>query len=220
MKKITYLIGILFISFPLSAVTLSCPKGPVERAGMILIKSYNGIPCVLVGKSSHVKNAIIVNFPAGGCDARDRYTTRTAARETKEETGGLLIYDPMRISHMPYIYANKHQLFVKPTKASVRKLTQSVQTAQINPMLSHAYKEVDQYYALPIQNLLNAAKAVNRYRVRGQINQAIIVRNGLNKVKSMNGYDLIFESHYLSTIAKDYTNAKRIFEHLTGKKFS
>ncbi|MDP3531674.1 MAG: NUDIX hydrolase [Alphaproteobacteria bacterium] len=220
MKKIIYLISAL-ISFPLSAVTLSTPAGkPVERAGMILIKDYNGTPCVLVGKSKHITSAKVVNFPAGVCDAGDTYTSRTAAREAKEETGGLLTYKSSKIRNMPYVYANKHQLFVKKTKASVTALTQAVRAAQLNPSLGHAYKEIDQYYAIPVQNLLNAAKAVNGSRVNGRINQAAIVRNGLNKIKSRNGHDLVFESHYLSTIAKDYKNAKNIFESLTGKKFS
>lgn len=218
-----YLISVL-ISFPLSAVTLSCPKGPVERAGIILIKTYQdgtpyGTPCVIVGRNAKVRNVNLVNFPAGSCERKDRYTSVTAARETYEETGASLKYDPTQVSKMPYVYANRHQLFVKNTRASVTLLTQSVQSA-LRSSLPAAYKEVSQYYAVPIQNLLNAAKAVNGSRVNGRINQAVIVKRGLNRLKSGNGHNLVFDSHYLATIADDYYNAKRIFEYLTGRRFS
>jgi 8-oxo-dGTP pyrophosphatase MutT (NUDIX family) len=219
MKKIIYLISVL-IAFPLSAVTLSTPSGkPVERAGIILIKDYNGTPCVLVGRNAKVNSVNLVNFPAGSCERKDRFPSITAARETYEETGASLKYDSAQISRMPYVYADKHQLFVKNTRASVTLLTQSVQSA-LRSSLPGAYKEVSQYYAVPIQNLLNAAKAVNGSRVNGRINQAVIVKRGLNRLKSRNGHNLVFDSHYLATIANDYYNAKNVFERLTGRRFS
>ncbi|MDP3531673.1 MAG: NUDIX hydrolase [Alphaproteobacteria bacterium] len=215
MKKIMYLMGIL-ISFPLFAVQLQCAKGPVERAGMILVKVYpDGVPCVLVGKD---KRQGYVNFPAGECDAADHYSSVTAARETKEETGNALHFRSNDVSKKGYVYSNRHkiQLFVKKTKASVTALTQSVQAAQSNPALGREYKEVSQYYAIPIQNLLNVAKGIQN---AGYPSSQNISAQGLNAIKSKNGHNLVFESHYIAAIAQDYANAKNIFEKLTGQTF-
>ncbi|MDP1723750.1 MAG: NUDIX hydrolase [Alphaproteobacteria bacterium] len=216
MKKIMYLMGIL-ISFPLFAVQLQCAKGPVERAGMILVKVYpDGVPCVLVGKD--IRQGYI-NFPAGECDLSDQYSFKAAARETMEETGNALHFSSKDVSEMDYIYSNRHkiELFIhRDDNLSVNILTASVAAAQSNPALGREYKEVDQYYAIPIQNLLDVAKGIQN---AGYPSSQNISAQGLNAIKSKNGHNLVFESHYIAAIAQDYANAKNIFEKLTGQIF-
>lgn len=216
MKKIIYLMGIL-ISFPLFAVQLQCAHGPVERAGIILVKVYpDGQTCVLVGKD---KRKGYVNFPAGECDASDHYSSVTAARETREETGNALHFSSQDVSNMDYVYSNRHkiQLFVhRDDNLSVNTLTASVVAAQSNPALGREYKEVDQYYAIPIQNLLDVAKGIQN---AGYPSSQNISAQGLNAIRSKNGHNLVFESHYLAAIAQDYANTKNIFENITGQVF-
>ncbi|MDP1975191.1 MAG: NUDIX hydrolase [Alphaproteobacteria bacterium] len=215
MKKIIYLMGIL-ISFPLFAVQFQCALGPVERAGMILIKDYAGTPCVLVGKD---KRQGYVNFPAGECDLSDHYSSKAAARETMEETGNALHFSSKDVSKMDYVYSNRHkiQLFVhRDDNLSVTTLTASVVAAQSNAALGREYKEVDQYYAIPIQNLLDVAKGIIN---AGYPSSQNISAQGLNAICSKNGHNLVFESHYIAAIAQNYVNAKNIFENITGQIF-
>jgi hypothetical protein len=218
MKKIIYLLIGILISSPLLAVQLTCGnQKPVERAGMILVKVYpDGVPCVLVGRD---KRQGYVNFPAGECDAGDGYSSVTAARETKEETGNGLHFGSRQVSGLPYVYSEHHkiQLFVHhDDNLSVNTLTAFVVAAQSNPALGRAYKEVDQYYAIPVQNLLNAAKGIIN---AGNPSSQNISAQGLNAIRSKNGHNLVFESHYIAAIAKDYAKAKNIFQTITGQIF-
>lgn len=216
MKKIFYFVVIL-INFPLAAIQLQCANGPVERAGIILVKVYpDGTPCVLVGKDARQG---YVNFPAGECDANDVYSSKAATRETREETGNGLHLSSWDIGHKPYVYSRHHkiQLFVHRDDAlSVNILTKTVEAAQINPALSRAYKEVNKYYAIPVQNLLDAAKGIQN---AGYPPSQQISATGLNAIVSKNGHPLTFESHYLAAIAQDYANTKNIFENATGHIF-
>jgi 8-oxo-dGTP pyrophosphatase MutT (NUDIX family) len=232
-KNIIFVISFVILSSHslLEACTLNCSKGKVERAGVVLLKKYKSatghmVPCILLGQDARLH---YVNFPGGGCEKKDVTSVHTAMRETMEETGGLL-----KLPHLgmaPYIYSPHHkiQLFVyRDDNLSVRKLASSVKMACQNKRLPYAYREVNDYYAVPVQSVLDAAKEIMRY---GFPQSKSLPRPGMAKAgfnhRKQPVYQLISNSGkpiqlhyaYLSAIARDYMNAKQIFERAFSCKF-
>jgi hypothetical protein len=196
----------------------------VERAGIILVKKYgNNLRdyCVLVGEDRSHK---YWNFPAGGCDYHldkdakgRRFTTYTAARETFEETGSMVAINPKKLAGKPFIYSPRHkiQLFVwRDDKLKARSLTQACQACAHNHKLPHSRREVLQYRAIPIIDLLAAANGIHNagYPKEAQ-------NPGLYTVYSRNGHATRLQGNYLRAIASDRAKLRAILSQICGVQF-
>lgn len=209
--------------------------GPVERAGVILLKQYDRAnpaqgACILVGKDARFD---YVNFPAGECDIADRYSSKTAKRELSEETAKFL---KLRgIKHKPFVYSQRHMIklyLYRNDTFKVQELSDAVKAACADKSLPREFREINDYYAVPVQTLLNAAKDVIAEGIPGTRNlergavaiPACLKLNAAGKavypMTSRSGKNVDFLYQYLAAIAVDYANVKQKLETEFGCIFN
>lgn len=204
----------------------TCRQGTqkVERAGVILVKKYGHNPldfAIMVGEDHSRAHW---NVPGGGVDHRldrdnqgRRLTTYTAARETMEETGGMISIHPGNLMKRPYIYAprQKIQLYVfRDDHISTRMLTAACQTAQVNPLLPRSHKEVLQYRAIPVRELLTALDrlAAAGYPSSKQAPHLYVVR-------SRNGHPTKLQGNYMRAMASQRHQLRAMLNQTCGIQF-
>jgi endonuclease/exonuclease/phosphatase family metal-dependent hydrolase len=190
--------------------TYKFPDGTVEggshndvgRAGVLLIvptgnNSKNPFENygIIVGHDKNLNSWMVGQ--AGKVEAIHRTTAETAASELKEETGGCkYISDKLSasvIAKLPYVYAQVipptgNQIFIYKTedKTLFNKIKASVQAAQKNPALAHAYKEIDNVEIVSLQEFMN---------LLSDIDQATLIKGkflptDLLSVKTISGAEL------------------------------
>ena len=144
----------------------------VERAGVLLIVHTNvqsNDPFekfgIMVGQDKH--DGLWMVGQAGKIEKKDAATFITASRELAEETGGYFKMSANKIAALPYLYADKKQLFVYKSnyKSLVSHVDKAVKQAQHNPKLSHAYKEIDAVEVVSIKNFLELVKKIDQGKV-------------------------------------------------------
>jgi 8-oxo-dGTP pyrophosphatase MutT (NUDIX family) len=206
--------------------------GKVSRAGILIIKHYSKHKkdyAIFVGENIHThhkalknpKFSSVWNFPGGKYDAKkDKLSTHTAMREYREE-----FHVPApSISHKtPYIYSNRGSnagnpiqlFFVRNDGIKTTVIHHAIQTALKNPALPTDQREINDCRAIPIQNILNAAKATiaagfpdpSRPGPQGRHHPCYFV-------KSRSGQLTRIEAYYLQAIAREYQQAKKHFNAL------
>ncbi len=188
----------------------------VERAGMLLVKKYGPKDyAILVG---HDAKENFWNFPGGGCESqKDKYTSQAAAREVKEETGGAVDIPGGKVSKLSSVYSvhNKIQLFIyRDDNLSVMSLTQACQKACANKRLPRGFREVDEYRAIPVQNILAACDAIiaSKFSRYGQHYNNYVVL-------SRNGSPTKIEHHYLDSLARDPSFRTKIERECDNTQF-
>lgn len=216
LKKTTTLYICLFILAavfqPALAKSLMIHGGNdvVERAGTIIIKRYGPKDyAVLVGEDRHHK---FWNFPGGGVDHKDKYTSQTAARETYEETAKVIRYSSRSLSRKPYVYSPRYkiQLFVvRDDSISIRKLNHEVKKINKQRQLPHSFREISAYRAIPLRRIIDAAECVKQTNhPRKSTHSCYFVMSRGNPKKKQPGDVVRLERHYLGAIAQDLANFK------------
>ena len=157
------------------------PSKPVGHAGALLIKKYpqnhpDGAgeqACLLVG---HDKNLNNYAPPAGSVEStldieiRDGATyyssLKTIQREVLEETGGLVHLNDEVLKTLPMLYSSKfHDLLavVRDDTFSCIALIHSVRNALADLNKSDAWKEMDDYNVLPVDNVITVAQVMKTH---------------------------------------------------------
>ena len=188
----------------------------VERAGTIIVKKYGPHDyAILVGEDRRHK---FWNFPGGGVEKKDKYTSQTASRETYEETAKLLRYGGRFLAKQPYVYSSKYktQLFVvRDDQMSIRKLNREVKKINQMKQLPHAYREISAYRAIPVKNIIQAAECIKKMNhPRGATHGCYFVVSRGNPHQKQPGTPVRLERHYLGVIADDLANFKAALRKL------
>jgi 8-oxo-dGTP pyrophosphatase MutT (NUDIX family) len=198
------------------------------RAGVILLKQYpEGDWAMLLGeKAGTTQEWKSVNFPAGQYDSKDnRDLQNTALREMKEETGGP--YSPLKSVTEYDIYPTYIDLV--PPNGNIRlyflvvnylpegvdvgkgTLGKAVKDAIADPSLGSSYKEVGNYWAVCVKDVVKAAK-----RVAGSSNTA------QKRQFTSRGIDqkLQLEFYYMEALAKNVKPLCQILQEITDLDYS
>jgi hypothetical protein len=221
--------------------TLTCKFGRVERAGVAIVKDYGPttvVPTlrytVLVAADAHRTHttstgAILrrVNFPAGGCEKNDQYSTVTAVEELYEETGKAIALSstalqPRQDPHYHgYAYSGDfaptntkyksyNQLFwYRKDDASVNKIDTALAAAASNRKLSKRFKETNKAYALPLQDILDRARLLHHLETTGQDAKVRAEENYIfqsrGKGDGTGRVTVYLDPQYLRNLARDIT---------------
>lgn len=209
-----------------------------QRAGIIILKQYDdGDWAIMFGeKAGTEQDWKSVNFPAGKSDEGDGGDMlKTAVREAIEETGGP-DYSPLKDLTTADLYSKHieadvgeskiHLYFLNVSAAGdkfkgVGKITlgEGVKSAIADTDLSGAFKEVQDYWAVPVASVIKAAK-----RVKGSRNIA-----GKRRFTSRGtGEKLQLEFNYMQALVDNVGDKSnryqgeliKILEEITGKDFS
>jgi 8-oxo-dGTP pyrophosphatase MutT (NUDIX family) len=182
----------------------------VERAGVILLKDYgqdiggkpNSRYAAIIGQERNDPSK--VNFFAGKCDKGERFTTVTASRELREETGGSVKIAPGQLRNQPYIYHGKKQMFFwRDDSLSVRAITEACRIACENPDLPHDQREVVGAFAIPVPELLSVA--ANIQPKNSDPSYPLITRSG---------HDVQIDGYYMRMISYNHKTMKTILENM------
>lgn len=188
----------------------------IERAGVALLKDYgtddqtpNDRYAIILGND---KNLSCYLPQSGKKEKADQYSSQTAARELKEETGGLLKYSSADIAKLPYIYAGRKQLFflLNPIdqNISVSKIDASCRKAQTNKKLNGSYKEIDGAIAVSIVDLMDLAQKIDNGSIQQSKTYTLKTRSKRKQIQIEGSYMQMFghpRDH------SRYDNAKKIF---------
>ena len=196
-----------------TAATIYCHGGkdPVSRAGVILVKKYGKNDyAILMGKDAKYD---FISFPAGQVDKGEKYPAQAASRETYEETAKAVKLNAKKLSKKPHIYSKRQQIIlyvVRDDSTSVRKVNKYIKKIKNNKKVARKYKEVSNYYAIPVKSLLKAAKKVKAkgYPKSGMDKAYYVVSRG-NPKKGKKGKKLRVEKHYLRAVAKNVTTLEK-----------
>ncbi len=219
----------------------TCHFGIVERAGVAVVKHFpQSIPAleytVLVGiDAQKTHNGMpCVNFFAGKCDPTDPYSTSAAARETREETAEAIQISGNSLRGCPYAYSgdfkpnggntqgkNYIQLFfVRNDALSVTTITQAQVAAVNNHQLPHHLREVRATCALPLQDVLNAARAIAAYEAAGNFaaaqNDALYTLHTRGNGQGAGRMAVFLDPQYLRNLARDINNFVNICQNITN----
>lgn len=216
---------------------LTCQDGYVERAGVALVKYYPNTQNpdlaygVIVGSDAGKKasgNIPYVNFFAGKCETKDKYSTTVAVRELEEETGGAIKLGPHQLrrgtgdSHYyGYVYSGDHaqtnthgknyiQLFFwRDDQVSAAQISQAQKAAIQNPSLPRCWKEADNSYVIPLKDLLQRARTIKGLESSGQHNEAkkdvYYVFETRGDGTGANRTKVYLDPQYMRNLARDLT---------------
>lgn len=206
-----------------------------SRAGVVLLKKYpEGDWGILLGqKAQAIQKHKTINFPSGQYDVQDgENLENTAIREMIEETGGQ--YSPLInvtsdkfyktwstfVSGQdvpPYIdHRNKdghiRLYFLDVTSMDhVGRFTLSkgVKSAIADPNLSRDFKEVSNYWAVPLNEVYEAAQIVNFTKNNNYQNRSVTSRG--------NQISLQIVSYYMAPLAGKLAEFRKIMINITGQ---
>lgn len=235
--------GIMLAAFlvplitPCFSITVIHDKaGKVERAGIILIKKYGkGDYAVIVGEDKNIlkkHGKLVVSFTAGGCERKDKYTTVTASRETKEETNNNVIIQSKPLTKAPSIFNISKKALNNPNAGGIQLFVQRVNNVSVNKLnqdikkgikRQHGYGEMSAFYAIPLKDLMIAAKKVANAGFPHSSNKnphpayRLLTRGD---GKGNNRTQVYFQGNYLRAIAKNIKEFEAILANQTvnGKR--
>lgn len=238
MKIYKILLTVFFVPTTtcLAGTVIKDPAGKVERAGVILIKKYGKNDfAVIVGEDQSIlqnHGNHVVSFTAGGCEKNDKYTTETAARETKEETNNHVNIKPKALISAPYVYSVSQRGLNNPSAGGIKlfvKMANNVSVDDLNQDIKRGikgkrgYGEMSAFYAIPLKDLVCAAKKVANSGFSSSPNKTphtnyMILTRGDGK--GNNRKKVYFQENYLRAIAKNIKVFEAILTNQTvkGKK--
>lgn len=196
-----------------------------SRAGVILLKKYAERDwAILFGeKAGTTQKWKSINFPAGQYDASDNKNLKnTALRELREETGGKysslqsVTQNDLNASHIEFNNVRLYFLDMKSFgEVGKSSLENAVKLAIQDQTLSHSCKEVSNYWAVRVQDVVKAAK-----RVHGSENKADKRRFQSRGKGGGDGEKLQLESYYMQVLAKNLLPLYKILQEITGIDYS
>lgn len=222
--KNLFVLLLLFVATPSLAATLKCKRGPVERAGIIILEELPSNEIVVfMGVDRHglSTKAPLVSFLTGRVDKEDGNTKKTAIREAIEESGGP--YSPLKglkvkhLKHRPYIYRARIQLFVLRARdiaeitgkeVSEKSLSNAVAQALNDTSLPHENREVSRYHSVPLNQLLEQAAHINEIGLRKAPESEFTLKTVDHSIP------VRVERHYMRVVARNVAKLKKIARKL------
>jgi hypothetical protein len=197
-----------------------------------------------VHRTKNVNNLSLpyVNFFAGGCEKKDQHSTVTAIEELYEETAKAINLPSSSLqygndpNYSGYVYSgdfskpntqgkNYTQLFFyRMDRASVTDINTAMAAAAVNHQLSKRFKETNQCYAIPLQDLLDRARMLQKLEASGQYaqvqddnNYVFYTRgNGDGSKRTMVFLDPQYTRNLARDITRDPSNFQRICRDISG----